>query len=174
MALAEELRSHPEIRTRHHAGVSPVKAGTTTAGANAAWDVFICHASEDKEPFVRELAEALRAEGLKVWYDDFTLTIGDSLRRSIDRGLASSNYGLVVLSPHFFAKDWTQRELDGLTALEIAGRKVILPVWHNIDVDEIRRRSPTLADRVAAKSRDGLSHVVRDVLCVVRPRTPAL
>lgn len=141
VALAEELRSHPEVRTRHQSGASSATA-SRAAGASVSWDVFICHASEDKEPFVRELAEALRAEGLKVWYDDFTLTIGDSLRRSIDRGLASSNYGLVVLSPHFFAKDWTQRELDGLTALEIAGRKVILPVWHNIDVDEVRRRSP--------------------------------
>jgi hypothetical protein len=167
VALAEELRSHPEVRTRHQSGASSATASRATAGASVSWDVFICHASEDKEPFVRELAEALRVEGLKVWYDDFTLMMGDSLRRSIDRGLASSHYGLVVLSPHFFAKDWPQRELDGLTALEIAGRKVILPVWHNIDVDEVRRRSPTLADRVAAKSRDGVRAVVQDVLCVV-------
>lgn len=174
VAIAEELRSHPEVRTRHKSGASSGTAGRATMGANVSWDVFICHASEDKEPFVRELAEALRDEGLKVWYSDFTLTMGDSLRRSIDRGLASSHYGLVVLSPHFFAKDWPQRELDGLTALEIAGRKVILPVWHNIDVDEVRRRSPTLADRVAAKSKDGLSHVVQDILRVVTPRSPAL
>jgi len=91
IAFAEEVRSRPEIRSRHQTGVSS-KAGGTTAEENAAWDVFICHASEDKEPFVRELAEALRAKGLKVWYDDFTLTIGDSLRRSIDHGLASSGY----------------------------------------------------------------------------------
>jgi len=108
-----------------------------------------------------------------VWYDDFTLMMGDSLRRSIDRGLAASRFGVVVLSPRFFAKEWPQREVDGLATLEIEGRKVILPVWHNIDVDEIRRQSPTLADRVAAKSRDGLEKVVQDVLCVVRPRTPA-
>jgi hypothetical protein len=53
-------------------------------------------------------------------------------------------------------------------AQEIAGGKVILPVWHNIDVDEVRRRSPTLADRVAAKSRAGIEKVVQDVLGVVR------
>jgi hypothetical protein len=69
------------------------------------WDVFISHASEDKEDFVRLLAERLRTHGLRVWYDDFTLTVGDSLRRSIDRGLARSRYGIVVISPNFLRKD---------------------------------------------------------------------
>ena len=168
VALSEELRSHPEVRTRHQSGASSATASRAAAGANVSWDVFICHASEDKEPFVRELAEAVRAEGLKVWYDDFTLTIGDNLRRSIDRGLEASRYGVVVLSPHFFAKEWPQRELDGLAALENEGRKVILPVWHNIDVDGIRRRAPTLVYRFAAKSRDGFKKVVQDLLHVVR------
>ena len=78
------------------------------------WDVFIGHASEDKDDFVRSLAERLRHEGLRVWYDDFTLTVGDSLRRSIDRGLARSRYGVVVISPNFLRKEWPQKELDGL------------------------------------------------------------
>lgn len=168
IALAEELRSHPEVRTRQLTRLSPTTTGGTTAVEDASWDVFICHASEDKQSFVRELAEALQANGLRVWYDEFTLKPGDSLRRSMDRGLASSRYGVVVLSHHFFAKDWPQRELDGLAALEIEGRKVILPIWHNIDVDEVRRQSPTLADRVAAKSRDGMEAVVQDLLRVVR------
>lgn len=168
VALAEELRSHPEVRARQRTGLPSTTAGGTTTVQKTSWDVFICHASEDKEPFARKLAEALQAEGLRVWYDEFTLTLGDSLRESIDHGLASSRYGVVVLSPHFFAKDWPQRELDGLSALEIEGRKVILPVWHNIDVDEVRRQSPTLADRVAAKSRDGLGVVVQDLLRVIR------
>jgi hypothetical protein len=63
-------------------------------------DVFISHAWEDKG-FVRPLAEILRSLGLKVWYDEFTLQIGDSLSRSIDAGLAESRYGLVVISPAF-------------------------------------------------------------------------
>lgn len=168
IALAEELRAHPEVRARHRTGAPSTRAEGTRAGGNASWDVFICHASEDKEPFVRELAEALRAEGVRVWYDEFTLKLGDSLRRSIDRGLAYSSYGVVVLSPHFFAKEWPQRELDGLTAREIEGRKVILPIWHNIGVDEVRGHSPTLADRVAAKSTDGIGAVVQILLREIR------
>jgi hypothetical protein len=61
------------------------------------YDVFISHASEDKEGVVRPLANALKSEGLRVWYDEFELKIGDSLRQKIDRGLATSRVGLVVL-----------------------------------------------------------------------------
>ena len=78
------------------------------------YDAFISHASEDKEELVRPLADALVERGLKVWYDEFNLTVGDSLRRSIDKGLAKSRFGIVVLSSSFFAKNWTQYELDGL------------------------------------------------------------
>jgi len=164
IAFVEELRTHPDIRTTRITGVPPsAKAERTRVGTNVTWDLFVSHASEDKEPFVRGLAEALQAESLKVWYDDFTLTMGDRLRRSIDRGLASSRYGVVVLSPHFFAKEWPKLELDGLAGLETNGRKVILPVWHNIDAAGVRRHSPTLADRVAAKSSDGLDVVVREI-----------
>lgn len=112
-------------------------------------DFFISHASEDKEGFVRELAEALRAKGAKVWYDEFTLKIGVGLRRAIDRGLAGSRFGVVVLSEHFFIKEWANRELDGLVALEVQGETRILPIWHKVSKDEVARYSPTLADKVA-------------------------
>jgi len=133
------------------------------------WDVFISHAWEDKEDIARPLAEALRRKGLRVWYDEFTLTLGDSLRRSIDHGLANSRYGVVILSPNFFAKEWSQKELDGLAAREVSGEKVILPVWHNITADQVRKYSPTLADRVAALSERGLEHVVEELLRVIKP-----
>ena len=60
------------------------------------WDVFISHTWEDKESLAQPLAEALTEVGLKVWYDEYSLTLGDSLRRSIDRGLAESKYGIVI------------------------------------------------------------------------------
>lgn len=128
------------------------------------WDVFICHASEDKNVFVQPLADALKAKRLRVWYDDFTLKVGDSLRRSIDRGLSHSRYGVVVLSPAFFGKDWPERELDGLVAKEVGGRKVILPVWLNVTAEDVRNYSLTLADRVAASSSDGLDAVVEKLV----------
>ena len=117
----------------------------------------------DKEVIVRPLARALQARGVSVWFDEFTLTVGDSLRRSIDRGLALSRFGVVVISPHFLLKEWPQRELDGLAAREVGGSKVILPVWHNITAEELRTLSPMLADRLATLSSNGINRVVDDL-----------
>ena len=96
------------------------------------YDVFICHASEDKEPFVRPLAESLQAEHVEVWFDEFSLKLGDSIRRSIDRGLRQSRFGVVVLSPAFFEKNWPQYELDGLINREMKGRDIIIELnWQS-------------------------------------------
>ncbi len=132
------------------------------------WDAFLSHASEDKDDIARDLAAILEKAGFRIWFDEFTLNIGDSLRRSIDRGLASSRYGIVILSTSFFAKHWTNIELDGLATREIGGGKVILPVWHNVDLNEVRQYSPTLADRVAAKTSLGLANVAAQISSVLR------
>jgi hypothetical protein len=135
------------------------------------YDVFISHASEDKDSFVRELALRLQEENIQVWYDEFSLKLGDSLRRSIDIGLSRSRFGVVILSKNFFAKQWPQRELDGLVAREtIHGHRIILPVWHEITREEICRYSPPLADIVAVSSSFGIDHVVTAIKEVVRPQ----
>ncbi|WP_317235633.1 toll/interleukin-1 receptor domain-containing protein [Belliella filtrata] len=113
------------------------------------YDVFVSHASEDKDEFVRDFVKQLQENGLKVWYDEFTLRVGDSLRRSIDNGLRNSRYGIVVLSEAFFSKEWPQRELDGLFAREVNGEKVILPIWHKISKNEVMEFSPIIADMLA-------------------------
>jgi hypothetical protein len=134
------------------------------------WDIFLSHASEDKDTFVRPLANALQERGLRVWFDEMTLTVGDSLRRHINRGLKCSRFGVVIISPSFLQKEWPQKELDGLTAREINGEKIILPVWHNINVETVRNYSPILADRIATNSARGLSVVVEDLLKAVLNR----
>ncbi len=128
------------------------------------WDFFICHASEDKEEIARPLAELLRKNALRVWYDEFSLTLGDSLRRSIDRGLKLSKYGLVILSPSFFEKEWPQKELDGLAAREIDGTKVILPVWHKVTREIVIRYSPTLADKMSVSTEHGIDRVMAAIM----------
>jgi hypothetical protein len=133
------------------------------------WDVFISHATEDKREIARPLADNLRAKGLRVWYDEFSLTLGDSLRQSIERGLARSLFGVVILSPHFFAKHWPQQELNGLATREEEGEKIILPVWHNIDAEGVRRNSPILADRKAVSTAEGLDTVVQKITEVIKP-----
>jgi hypothetical protein len=112
-------------------------------------DFFISHASEDKEDVARPLYEALTTIGCRVWYDEFSLKIGDSLRRSIERGISGSRFGVVILSENFLAKEWPARELDALTAIEINGVKKVLPIWHRISKDFILKKAPLLADKLA-------------------------
>lgn len=139
------------------------------------FDVFISHASEDKNAVVRALAHALDEDhGLRVWYDEFELRIGDSLRRKIDSGIARSRFGVVVLSHPFFAKNWSQYELDGLVVREMSGGKqVILPLWHNISKDEIIAKSPSLADKVALQTATStIDEIAEQIAAVVLEASP--
>ena len=134
------------------------------------YDVFISHATEDKDAFVRPLAEILRNAGLNVWYDEFTLSIGDSLSESVNRGLLSSRYGLVVISHAFMRKDWTSLELRSLTSRQVAERRVILPIWLGVTIDEVRSFNLMLSDLLAIGT-DGSNakDLASQILKVVRP-----
>jgi len=124
------------------------------------YDVFLSHASEDKESIVRPLYEELTRRGIKVWFDEATLELGDSLRQKIDEGLRICRFGVVILSVSFFEKKWPQIELDALLARETAsGDKAILPIWHNLGSDEILQYSPILASKLAADTSKGISSV---------------
>ncbi|MGH0214371.1 TIR domain-containing protein [Sinorhizobium meliloti] len=134
------------------------------------YDVFISHASEDKETFVRPLAVALNALGVTVWYDEFSLRIGDSLSRSIDQGIARSRHGLVVVSGAFIQKPWPEYELRGLVTREITGVGSVLPIWHGVSHDEVASFSPPLADKVAIRTGEATAEdIAVQVLAVVRP-----
>jgi hypothetical protein len=113
------------------------------------WDVFLSHASEDKESVAVPLRDALTTRGVTVWLDKTEMRIGDSLRRKIDAGIRSSRIGIVVLSDSFFGKGWTNHELDGLVTRTVAGEQSLLPIWHGVDASDVRRYSPSLADKVS-------------------------
>lgn len=133
------------------------------------YDFFISHASEDKENFVRPLTASLVEAGCKVWYDETVLKPGDSLRRCIDKGLVDSRFGLVVISPSFIKKRWTDYELNGMVAKEMNGHKVIIPIWYNVTIDDVLHFSPTLADKLAIDaSRLTLEEVVEQAMSVLQ------
>lgn len=133
------------------------------------YDVFISHASEDKNEIVRPLANALISEGLTVWYDEFELKIGDSLRRKIDKGLANSRFGIVVLSKFFINKGWTNYELDGIITKTISGEQIVLPIWHNITKKEVIDFSPSLADKVARNtSNSTVEEIATEIASMIK------
>lgn len=127
------------------------------------WDLFICHASEDKPAVVSPLVELLTERGLRVWVDESEIHVGDSLRQSIDRGLASSKLGAVVLSPSFFKKAWTQAELGALFSKQTAESRIVLPIWHCVSADDVRQWSPLLADIRAVRTDLGLGRVAQEL-----------
>lgn len=116
------------------------------------YDVFISHASEDKQPLVEELVGCLKTEGIRVWYDKDNIDWGDRFRAKIDEGLEKAQYGIIILSPDYIRaeKYWTKAELDALIQIESAtGRKVLLPVWHHLSKNEVIAFSPLFASRSA-------------------------
>lgn len=132
-------------------------------------DVFISHASEDKLEVARPLAALLIQLGLKVWLDEAELLLGDSLRRKIEHGLSTCRFGVVILSKSFFSKEWPQKELDALVAREDRNEKVILPVWHEVTSNDVRRHSLLLADRLGIGTDRGLVVVAGEIAKAVRP-----
>lgn len=133
------------------------------------YDVFISHATEDKDEVARPLANELASAGLRVWYDEFELRIGDSLRKSIDTGVAKSRFGVVVLSVSFFAKNWPQYELDSLVTLEMAGQQSILPIWHRVTKQEVLAQSPALADKIAlSTSIATIEEIAKEIVNVIQ------
>ena len=130
---------------------------------NKKYDIFISHASEDKE-IVKPLVNILKEKGITVWYDEFELKIGDSLRKKIDYGVSNSRFGVVVISESFIKKGWTNYELDGLVTKSILGQQVILPIWHNISEKEVVDFSPSLANKVARDtSKTSIDEIANEI-----------
>ncbi|MCW3467886.1 toll/interleukin-1 receptor domain-containing protein [Chitinophaga nivalis] len=133
------------------------------------YDVFICHASEDKESFVRPLAHELKAKKVKVWYDEFSIAIGDSLCSKIDYGLSQCRFCIVVLSANFFQKPWAKRELQGITFREmLEDANIILPIWLDIDVTDVAKHSLPLADKFAISASNGVEKVAQQLFEKIR------
>lgn len=109
---------------------------------------------------LRPLAEALRSHCLEVWYDEFELKIWMNLRRTIDKGIAGSRFGIVVISKAFFGKGWTNYELDGIVTRSVSSEQTVLAIWHNVSKQEVIGYSLPLADKVARRTA---THTVAEV-----------
>lgn len=119
---------------------------TTAVMEPVVYDVFLSHASEDKDEIARPLADALTARGVTVWFDELNIRVGQSIRREIEHGIRDARFGLVIISEHFMAKPWTQAELDALWGKKMAAKDdSLLPVWHKVTYDDVQRGLPLLA-----------------------------
>lgn len=93
------------------------------------WDVFLCHASEDKESIARPLHGHLASRGINCWIDEAEIAWGESILAKIQEGLSRARYIIVILSPRLLEKQWPQKELRSALALEIeSDRNIVLPL----------------------------------------------
>lgn len=134
-------------------------------------DVFLSHASEDKDEIARPLQRALEARGVTVWFDEIKIKVGQSIRQEIEKGIAHARFGVVVMSPDFFAKQWTRAELDALFSKKMAsGENLILPIWHRVTKDQVNAQSPLLSGILALNSSlMTIDEMAAAILDVVRP-----
>jgi TIR domain-containing protein len=130
------------------------------------YDVFISHASEDKQTVVTPLAAALAEEGLSVWLDQYEITVGDPILRKIDEGLKQSLFGVVILSKAFFSKFYTMTEFQTLMQRQEL-TKTILPVLHDMDQVELEQRVPALAGLLNTRTQDGPQIVAKQIAAAV-------
>jgi hypothetical protein len=131
---------------------------------------FISHDSRDKDALVRELAHEMILLMCPVWYDEYSLKVGDSLRTSIEKGLKEARKCVVVLSPNFLSNGgWGKAEFDSVFTREILEQQnVILPVWHNVNVQDVYNYSPRMADKVGLPSSLGVKEVARRLASVIK------
>ncbi|MGJ9413961.1 toll/interleukin-1 receptor domain-containing protein [Aeromicrobium sp. CF4.19] len=182
--LADQQRANREIE-RRVAGAGqqfrppggdspwlPSAAGKpAAAGVDASDDVFLSHASEDKEVIARPLKTELEGRGLTVWFDEIKIKVGQSIRQEIEKGIAHARFGIVIVSPDFLRKQWTQAELDALFDRKMGtGDNLLLPIWHRVTKDEVSQRSPLLAGIHALNtSTMTLDEIADALLEAVRP-----
>jgi hypothetical protein len=130
---------------------------------------FISHDARDKDAIARPLASVLSMNLCRVWYDEYSIIIGDSLRASIEDGLKSCHRCVLLLTPNFLSNTrWAKREYDSIFTREIVeGRHLLLPVWSAVTQEQVYAYSPMLADRSAAIWDGDVEKLARQLLKVL-------
>ena len=136
--------------------------------------IFISHASEDKLEFVAPLAKALLGANFDVWYDEYEIKPGLSIRQTIDRGLMCCDIGLLVLSKNYFNKQWTRLELNAFFSKITAGPSRIIPIWYNVNKQDVLDFSPLLVDILGIEGSLSINEIVTILSKTIYPQETTL
>lgn len=111
------------------------------------YDVFISHANQDKLDYVDSLYVTIRRLGINIFYDSEVISWGDNWKQTILDGTAQSEFAIIIISENFFGREWTERELEELLKRQNeTGQKIVLPLLHNISLDMLKEKYPSLGD----------------------------
>lgn len=123
---------------------------------------FISHDSNDKDAIARPIAIGLSQLMCPVWFDEYSLKVGDKLRESIEKGIKECKKCVLILSPHFMANNgWTKVEFNSIFTRELIEQTdLVLPVWCGISKEELFEYCPSLVNKVGVKMDVGINEVV--------------
>ena len=132
---------------------------------------FICHDWRDKKDVAQPIAVGLSKMRCPVWYDEYSVKVGDSLRASVEKGLKESKKCVLILSPNFLSNTgWTKTEFDSIFTRQIfEGSNVVLPVWCGVTKQQIYDYSPSLLDKLAVRWEEGIEEVLRKLCRAIEP-----
>lgn len=136
-------------------------------------NAFLSYASEDTE-FASDIVRALEARGLSIWYAPIELKVGDKLLDSIEKGMKESVYGILLISPAYLKRGWTNYEMDTLLRDNIEKNKKLLPIWHNVTKEELEELHSGLAGIVAIKSDAGLPEIIKRLTGIMTDHAPTI
>ena len=156
--------SNPEPVVEKKQAPAPAEVVEKKEPILESWDVFMSHASPDKT-YVRGLVKALREGGVTVWFDQDNIDWGESVMKEIRKGLLNSRFGIVVLSEAYLAeRKWTEHEFQGLLARETLDTTVILPIWHNITEEDVKKYdAPLTLRRAKVSTTDAYPDIVSSI-----------
>lgn len=126
-------------------------------------DAFLCHAWADRKESAKELHDLLEAAGVKVWFSEKDLGLGVPMMRAIDKGLANSKVGLVLVTPAMLERLPKESVADKELSALLAGNRLV-PIVHNTTYDALRNVSPLLASRSGLDSaEDSMSEIAEKI-----------
>lgn len=126
-------------------------------------DVFLCHAWDDRQGAAKQLHDLLEAAGVRVWFSEKDLGLGVPMMRAIDKGLANSKVGLVLVTPALLARLPQESVADKELSTLLAGNRLV-PIVHNTTYEALRDVSPMLASRTGLDTaEDSMSEVVAKI-----------
>jgi hypothetical protein len=132
-------------------------------------DVFLCHAWDDRKGAAKELHDLLESRGVSVWFSEKDVVLGTSLLREIDKGLAKSRVGIVLVTPALLSRvrgeGIADKELSALLA-----RDLLVPIVHGTTYDALREVSPLLGSRSGmSTAEDTMANVADKLAELVTP-----
>jgi hypothetical protein len=131
-------------------------------------DCFLCHAWPDRQGVAKDLDDELKAAGVKTWFSELDLGLGVPMMRTIDRGLANSRIGLVLVTPNFIKGLPNQGVADKELSALLAGNRLV-PIVHETTYDELRNVSPLLASRTGLDTKeDTMAQVAEKIADLVK------